>query len=134
MTTAWVRFAYACEFLLASIAVFDLWSQIGGQAHLDMMPWYWKLLLGCGVAVATVGLTAALVRNARIVNRSTVIWASILLAFTLGMGAVTYYYHLHESLDESAPSEEDTTAGFSGAQPAARRLPVVQSDGQAPSL
>jgi hypothetical protein len=38
-----LRLAYATQFLIALIAVYVLWSQVGGQSHLDLMPWYLKL-------------------------------------------------------------------------------------------
>jgi len=43
-----LRLAYATQYLIAVIAVFVLWSQVGGQSHLDLMPWYVKLGLGAG--------------------------------------------------------------------------------------
>jgi Kef-type K+ transport system membrane component KefB len=109
MSTAWLRLAYACEFLLAIIAVFALWSQVGGQGHLDLMPWYWKLSLGCGMSLATVGLTDAIATHAQIANRRSLVWAALILILATAMAAVTAYYHLHEPLDEPT-LEEDTTA------------------------
>ena len=41
-----LRLAYTTQFLIALIAVFVLWSQVGGQSHIDLMPWYFKLGLG----------------------------------------------------------------------------------------
>jgi len=43
-----LRLAYATQFLIALIAVFVLWSEVGGQVHLDLMPWYFKLAFGRG--------------------------------------------------------------------------------------
>jgi len=60
-----LRLAYSTQFLIALIAVFLLWSQVGGQTHLDLMPWYLKLGLGGGVAFATVKATAASVSQER---------------------------------------------------------------------
>ena len=31
------------QFLMALIAIFMLWSQVGGQSHLDLVPWPLKL-------------------------------------------------------------------------------------------
>jgi hypothetical protein len=58
---SWLRLAYSFEFLLAMLTIFTLWSEIGGQGHLDLMPWYIKL--GCGLATAwcTIRFTAGLV-------------------------------------------------------------------------
>lgn len=108
MSTAWLRFAFICEFLLAVLAVFTLWSQIGGQGHLDLMPWYWKLGLGGGASVALVGLTAALMRQERLATRRVLWWSVVIVLLALGMAAVTVYYHLHEVIDET--DEESTTA------------------------
>ena len=35
-----IRLAYAAQFLMALVTVFVLWSEVGGQSHLDLMPWY----------------------------------------------------------------------------------------------
>ena len=53
------RLAYATEFLLALVAVFTLWSQVGSQGHLDIIDWHWKLVLGLAAAFAAVKATAA---------------------------------------------------------------------------
>ena len=66
-----LRLAYATQFLIALIAVFVLWSQVGGQSHLDLMPWYLKLCLGAGAAFAAVRASAA----ARFVLRALVLTA-----------------------------------------------------------
>jgi hypothetical protein len=33
-----LRLAYTTLYLIAIIAVFVVWSQVGGQGHLDLMP------------------------------------------------------------------------------------------------
>ena len=38
-----LRLAYVSEFLLALLAILSLWSEVGGQGPLDLMPWYTKL-------------------------------------------------------------------------------------------
>ena len=100
MTPAWLRFAYIVEFLLAVPAVFTLWSQVGGQGHLDLMPWYWKLLVGGGAALAAVRMTAAAVERDRAVNRRSAAWFGCLLLLACAMAALTYWAHLQEPLDE----------------------------------
>lgn len=109
MATAWQRVAYACELLLAIIAVFTLWSQAGGQGHLDIMAWYWKLGLGLGMSISVVALTAAIAGQERALNRNAVMWAAAVLLFAAAMTAVTYYYHVNEPVDDQ-DSEESTTA------------------------
>ena len=57
-----LRLAYATQFLIALIAVFVLWSQVGGQSHLDYMAWQVKLLLG-GAAAFSVEIGRASCRE-----------------------------------------------------------------------
>ena len=40
-----LRLAYISEFLLAVVSILMLWTQVGGQGHLDLMPWHLKLVL-----------------------------------------------------------------------------------------
>jgi heme/copper-type cytochrome/quinol oxidase subunit 3 len=108
MPLNWLRLAYAFEFLLALIATLSLWSQVGGQGHLDLMPWYTKLVLTVGLGVAVVGGTAAAVAGERTWNAKTAAYLLLGLSLAAVMGAVTYYYHVHEN------DEDDTSAGDSG--------------------
>jgi hypothetical protein len=94
------RLAYVSEFLLALVAVLELWSQVGGQGHLDLMPWYTKLGLTVGLALATVAGTAAAVSHPDPWNAKTIACLILALLIAAGMAAATYYYHLHESDDE----------------------------------
>ena len=100
-----LRLLYAIEFLIALIATDTVWSPVGGQGHLDMMAWYWKLFLGGGIAFATVKATAAAANGKRTWNARTLRWISIVLALALACGVVTYYYHLTEP-----PDDEDDTS------------------------
>ena len=104
-----LRLFYALEFLIALIATFTLWSQVGGQYHLDLMAWYWKLFLGTAIAFAAVKATAAAVAGQRTWNSRTLRWISIILALALACGAVTYYYHLTEPPPDDE-DQEDTAA------------------------
>jgi hypothetical protein len=98
-----LRLAYTTLFLIALLAVFEFWSQVGGQSHLDLMPWYLKLVLGAGAAFAVVKAAAAAVAGERAWNRQTLRWAGILLALLIGCGLASYYAHLYLEQDE----EED---------------------------
>ena len=100
---ALVRLLLALEFLLALVAVYTLWSQVGGQYHLDLMAWYWKLLFGPALAYVTVRATMAAMAADRTWNTRTLAWLVTALALLALMGAVTYYYHVYE------PAEEDET-------------------------
>src|SRR5215471_6321441 len=95
-----LRLAYTTLFLIALLAVFQLWSQVGGQGHLDLVPWYLKLVLGGGAAFATVKATAAAVAHDRVWNGRTLRWAGILLALLIGCGLASYYEHLYGEGDE----------------------------------
>jgi hypothetical protein len=103
-----LRLLYALEFLIALIATFTVWSQVGGQGHLDLMAWYWKLCLGAGIAFATVKATSAAVAGQRTWNSRTLRWISIILALALACGAVTYYYHVTEPADDEDQDQQDT--------------------------
>jgi hypothetical protein len=111
MTLYWLRFAYAVELLLAVPAVFTLWSQVGGQGHLDLMPWYLKLLLGGGMSIACVLATAAIVEREHFANGRFLAWIGAIILIGAAMGVVTYYYHLHESYDET-DEEQSTSAAL----------------------
>jgi hypothetical protein len=103
----WLRLAYAVEFFIALIAIISMWSEIGGEGHLDLMPWYIKLSCIVGLAWCSVRFTASLVEQQRIWTGRSAGWFLGILLFCLLMGGITYYYHLHEEPDNG---DEDTTA------------------------
>jgi ABC-type transport system involved in cytochrome c biogenesis permease subunit len=104
-----LRLAYATQFLIAVIAVFVLWSQVGGQGHIDLMPWYLKLGLGGGAAFAVVKATMAAVEGKAGWNGGSLKWFGILLALLVGCGVTTYYYHLYAESDEEDQEESVTS-------------------------
>ena len=101
-----LRLAYATQFLIALVAVFVLWSEVGGQSHLDLMPWYLKLGLGAGAAFAAVKATAAAVSRDQTWNGGTLRWLGIMLALLIGCGMVTLYYHVYGEEDEQDQQDE----------------------------
>ena len=105
---SWLRLAYSFEFLIALLATFTLWSEIGGQGHLDLMPWYIKFVCGLSTAWFSVRFTAGLVEERRAWNSRSARWFAGLVAIAIVMGAITYYYHLQEAQDQS--DTDDTTA------------------------
>src|SRR5271169_1196441 len=112
-----LRLAYATQFLIALIAVFVLWSQVGGQSHLDLMPWYIKLTLAAGAAFAVVKATAAAVGRDSAWNGATLKWFGILLALLLACGLVTLYVHNNleeDDTDDTATPAVSLRTGHSG--------------------
>jgi hypothetical protein len=106
-----LRLAYTTQFLIALIAVFVLWGQIGGQSHLDLMPWYLKLGLGTGTAFAAVKATAAAVARERAWNGQSLKWFGLMLALLLGCGLASYYAHMNEDADQGdQPDSEPLTS------------------------
>jgi hypothetical protein len=107
---SWLRLGYALEFLIALLAIVTMWSEIGGEGHLDLMPWYVKLGCILGLAWCSVRLTASVVEQPRVWTGRTVRWLIGILLFCLLMGGITYYYHLHEPADDDDGDDDDTTA------------------------
>jgi len=103
-----LRLAYTTQFLIALIAIFILWSQVGGQGHLDLMPWYLKLGLGGGAAFAIVKATAAAVARDNPWNGTTLKWCGILLVLLIGCGLLTYYAHMNWEDDDTQDDSQDT--------------------------
>jgi hypothetical protein len=102
-----LRLVYAFEFLIALVAIFTAWSEIGGQAALDLMHWCWKLGLSLALAVAIVLYTAALVSEESIWTLRSARWLTAIIVVAVAMGGVTYYYVMQE---EAADSDESGTS------------------------
>ncbi len=109
MTQRTLRFGYVCEFLIALIAIFAAWSEIGGQPALDIMHWAWKLGLSLALAASIVGYTAALVAEEPIFTLRSARWMSAIVIIIIGIGVVTYYYGLQADTGES---DETGTVSF----------------------
>src|SRR3954452_19217694 len=109
-----LRLAYATQFLIAVIAIFTLWSEVGGQSHLELMPWYLKLGLGAGAALAVVNATKAAVEAPRGWNGGSLKWFGILLAFLIGCGLASYYVHVYGESDEGDGDETATSRAVAG--------------------
>jgi hypothetical protein len=105
-----LRLAYVVEFLVALLAVLELWSQVGGQSHLDLMPWHLKLGLSVGLALVTVAGMASAVGHPDAWNAKTIACAILGLLIMAGMAAATYYAHLHENDDEHDGSNDPGVA------------------------
>jgi hypothetical protein len=108
MTLQQLRIVYAMEFLLALVAIFTAWSEIGGQAVLDVMPWHWKLGLSLLLATSVVGFTAAIAAGERVWSLRSARWFTAVLICVLGMAAATYYYALQ--IDNGDGEENGTVS------------------------
>jgi hypothetical protein len=104
-----IRLAYVTQFMIALIAVFTVWGQVGGQSHLDLMPWYVKLGLGGGTALAAVRATMCAVSEKTAWNGGTVKWFGIMLALIAGCGLASYYFHVYGESDEEQGDETVTS-------------------------
>jgi hypothetical protein len=114
-----LRLAYTTQFLIALLAIFELWSQVGGQSHLDLMPWYLKLGLAGGAAFATVQATVSAVSHERPWNVRTLRWLVVLVMLLTMCGLSSYYYHLHG--EEPDDEDQSVTSSLSVGSP----LPLV---------
>ena len=105
-----LRFAYTFEFLMALVAIFTAWSEIGGQAALDLMHWGWKLGLSLALAGAIVLYTSAIVTAESIWTLRSTRWLVLIALLMLVIGVVTYYYALQ--VDTGEPDETGTISMF----------------------
>ncbi len=119
MTQRLLRLAFALEFLLAIVAIFTAWSEVGGQAVLDAMTWFWKLGLSLLLAGAAVGYTSAICVDGRFWTVRSARWLTAIFLIMVGMGIVTYYFQLQT--DES-DSDENPPVSRSMASPCKRRF------------
>jgi hypothetical protein len=110
MDPRFLRIVYIAEFLLALIAVYVVWSEVGGQGHLDQMAWYLKLPIGVLIAYAIVRATSAAASDERTWNRRTLRWAGIVVLLTTLAAAITYFTHIYEPADED--NEDQTTTSM----------------------
>jgi len=119
-----LRVVLAVEYLLALIATTVVWEEVGGQGHLDLMPWYTKLGLIGGFCWAFVGFSGALARPGRWRTRRSILWLCATIVLATAMGLVTYYYHLHEPTDDEDDDDDTpTTAAVLRAPARLHRLP-----------
>jgi hypothetical protein len=106
-----LRLAFTIEFLVALLAIFETWSMVGGQGHLDLMPWYAKLGFTLGLSLVTVMGTMSAMAHENAWNAKTIACLVLALMIAAGMGATTYYYHLHEN-DDQPPGADDDSLTF----------------------
>jgi hypothetical protein len=112
-----LRLAFTIEFLVALVAIFETWSMVGGQGHLDLMPWYAKLCFVLGLSLVTVMATISAMAHERAWNAKTIACLLLALLIAAGMGVTTYYYHLHENDDQPQGGDDDSLTFLYHAQP-----------------
>lgn len=95
-------------FLLAVQVWLTLWSEVGGQYHLDIMFWPWKLGLTAAAAGLVTAITANLLRGEGEVTRRAVVYGALLFAVMVVAGVVTYYYHMNEPPDDDSGDDQPT--------------------------
>lgn len=129
MPKHWLRPLLVVEFLIAIDAIFTAWSEIGGQYHLDLMFWPWKLGIGVGSAWLITMITANLVNHEGRITKKILMYSSLLLLVLVTAGVVTWYYHLHEPADQDEDDDNDddgvTPAMVIQSQAAPWLLPVA---------
>src|ERR1019366_3923040 len=103
-----LRLAYTTQFLIALIAIFVLWSQVGGQSHLDLLPWSVKLGLGLAAAYSAVRATAASVSGDRAWNSQTLRWLGLTLTVLAACGYASYYAHMNLEETDEGDQQQDT--------------------------
>lgn len=106
MDKRYLRPLLLVEFLLAIQVVFTFWSQVGGQYHLDLMFWPWKLGVSVLAAGLIVAITGNLVRNDGTISRRAVVYIAVLLMTLVVAGVVTYYYHVNEPQDNDDDDDD----------------------------
>jgi len=104
-----LRLAYSTLFLIALMAIFIVWSQVGGQNHVDLLPWSIKLGLGFAAAYGTVRATAASVAGDRAWNGLTVRWLGFTLAILAACAYATYYAHMNLEEGDADDQQPETT-------------------------
>jgi hypothetical protein len=101
----WLRLAYSFEYVLALLVSVELWTQIGGQGHMDLIAWYLKLPCILLQAWCVVRFTAGIVEHPKVWTLRTRWWFTCLIMTAVLMAAITFYYHLHEVSDETDSDE-----------------------------
>ena len=113
-----LRLAYIAVFLLALITVFTLWGQVGGQSHLDLVPWSVKLVLGVAAALGIARAAHAAASSEQAWNGATVKWSALALVAMFLCGMASFYAHtnLEDTGDESDEGDATISSAYSSAR------------------
>jgi len=115
MDKRFLRPLLIAEFLLALQVVFTVWSQVGGQYHLDLMFWPWKLGVSVIAATLVVAITGNLLKNGGTITRRSLMYIAAMMVTLIVAGFVTYYYHVNEPADDD--DEDDNPVKISRVVP-----------------
>lgn len=99
-----LRLAFVLEYLVALVAIFTAWSEIGGQSALDLMHWGWKLGFSLLLAGTIVAYTSSIVAADSLWTMQSARWLSAIALLLTGMAVVTYFYSLQVDTGESDDS------------------------------
>lgn len=113
-----LRIAYFIEFLMALVAFFEGWSQVGGQGSIDNMPWWLKLLFALSFAFVTVRVTMAAVANDPSPSVPLLRWAMAMLLLLLLLAYTTSSFQPADQTSDESDDPVTTSASFD-------RLPVL---------
>lgn len=105
-----IRLIFVAEFLLALCAVFIAWPEVAGQEHIDLMHWGWRLGFGLAVPAAVVYYTACLIEGESARSFRAIRALTLIVLLLVGMGLVTYYYHLQEEPGDT--EEQDNVSAI----------------------
>jgi hypothetical protein len=106
----WLRLALVLEYLIALQVGLSVWTEVGGQGHMDLLPWYLKLSCIAALAWCIVHFTVELIRQAAVWTARTRFWFGGIVLMAVIMAGITLWYHLHEVSDEDT---DETTAARS---------------------
>lgn len=95
------------EFLIALEAIYTMWSEVGGQYHLDLMFWPWKFGLSITASLLIVAITGNLVQNNGAITRYALTLCSFLIVVIVVAGIVTWFYHLNEPPNPDDQSDDE---------------------------
>src|SRR4051812_32263321 len=111
-----LRLAYIAVFLLSVIAVFTLWGQVGGQTHLDLVPWSLKLALGTGAAYSITRASVGAVKGEHGWNGQSLKWTGLALAtlFLCGMASLYVHNNLEDTGDEQDQGDATVSSAYDG--------------------
>jgi hypothetical protein len=127
MTPKHLRIVFVFEFLIALVAIFTTWSEIGGQAALDLMHWGWKLGFSVSLASCIVAFTASIASEESVWTLRSARWLTAIVIILLGAAVVTYFYVLQADTGESDETSSVSLLTRKGRQFAS---PVIEFRGQ----